>query len=79
VWALLLLAVLVLVSVLAAPSGVPVRDEPDFLVLAERLLAGWYADASPDADPRLFLWHGPGLPALLAPLVAAACRSSCCA
>jgi 4-amino-4-deoxy-L-arabinose transferase-like glycosyltransferase len=71
VWALLLLAVLVLVSVLAAPSGVPVRDEPDFLVLAERLLAGWYADASPDADPRLFLWHGPGLPALLAPLVAA--------
>jgi len=71
VWALLLLAVLVLVAVLSAPPGTAVRDEPDFLVLAERLLEGRYADAAPDADPRLFLWHGPGLPALLAPLVAA--------
>jgi 4-amino-4-deoxy-L-arabinose transferase-like glycosyltransferase len=69
--AVLLLAVLVLAGVVGQPSAAPVRDEPDLLAAAQRLLAGGYADTAPGADARAFLWHGPGLPALLAPLVAA--------
>lgn len=44
-------------------------DEAPLLHYAGRLLDGGYATpGGPDAT--LFLWHGPGLPALLAPLVA---------
>jgi 4-amino-4-deoxy-L-arabinose transferase-like glycosyltransferase len=50
-------------------------DEASYVVLAERLTEGFYVtgddDAILDADPGSpDLWFGPGLPALLAPLVA---------
>ena len=50
-------------------------DEASYVVLAERLVDGFYVtgddDAILDADPASpDLWFGPGLPALLAPLVA---------
>ena len=50
-------------------------DEPSYVVLAERLVDGYYVtgddDAILNADPGSpDLWFGPGLPALLTPLVA---------
>jgi 4-amino-4-deoxy-L-arabinose transferase-like glycosyltransferase len=50
-------------------------DEASYVVLAERLVDGFYVtgddDAILNADPASpDLWFGPGLPALLAPLVA---------
>ena len=50
-------------------------DEASYVVLAERLVDGFYVtgddDAILNADPGSpDLWFGPGLPALLAPLVA---------
>lgn len=46
-------------------------DEQTYLQYASNLTHGYYADVdtSPGA-PAGYLWHGPGLPALLAPLVA---------
>jgi 4-amino-4-deoxy-L-arabinose transferase-like glycosyltransferase len=62
---------------LAAWAFFPARpdDEASYVVLAERLTEGYYVtgddDAILDADPASpDLWFGPGLPALLAPLVA---------
>ena len=61
----------VLVCAILQPGGDPVRDEPAFLAAAERLVTdGQLADTGPDADQRAFLWHGPGLIAVLAPFVA---------
>jgi 4-amino-4-deoxy-L-arabinose transferase-like glycosyltransferase len=61
----------------AAWAFVPERpdDEASYVVLAERLTEGSYVtgddDAILDADPASpDLWFGPGLPALLVPLVA---------
>ena len=62
---------------LAAWAFFPARpdDEASYVVLAERLTDGYYVtgddDAILDPDPASpDLWFGPGLPALLAPLVA---------
>ena len=62
---------------LAAWAFFPERpdDEASYVVLAERLVDGFYVtgddDAILNADPGSpDLWFGPGLPALLAPLVA---------
>jgi hypothetical protein len=47
--------------------GRPTGDEPDLLGYAGRLLDGHYATPSPATG---YLWHGPGLPGALAPLLA---------
>lgn len=58
------------VALAAQPGPGPTRDEGPLLVAAHRLLHGGYA--APHAhDPTLYLWHGPGLPLVLAPFVAA--------
>jgi hypothetical protein len=65
------LAVLyVVVCALAQPGSAPVRDEPALLAAAARLLDGQLVPAGEVLDPRAYLWHGPGLVGLLAPLVA---------
>jgi hypothetical protein len=51
-----------------SPGLRPASDEPSFLGYAARLLEGGYAVTAPATS---YLWHGPGLPTLLAPLVAA--------
>jgi hypothetical protein len=65
-----LLALYVAVCALAQPSPDPVRDEPALLAAASRLLDGHLVPVHPTLDPRAYLWHGPGLVAVLAPLVA---------
>lgn len=66
-----LLAWYLVACALLQPGDDPVRDEPAFLAAAERLVTdGQLADTGPDADQRAFLWHGPGLIVVLAPLVA---------
>ena len=66
----ILLLILVAFGLIGQAPPVPVRDEWSFLSGADRLLAGFYADTAADASPRRYLWHGPGLPLLLAPLAA---------
>ena len=44
-------------------------DEFRYLAYATNLTHGFYA-LTDSSDPQLYLWHGPGLPTLLAPLVA---------
>ncbi|TML97048.1 MAG: hypothetical protein E6G05_14355 [Actinobacteria bacterium] len=63
-----LLALFVVVSLLTDP-GRPNGDEVPILAAAHRLLQGRYAVVG-TMDSTQYLWHGPGLPALLAPLVA---------
>jgi hypothetical protein len=63
-----LLAVLVLVAVITAPAHAT-GDEGPLIAAAHRLLHGYYADTG-SMDGTKYLWHGPGLPAMLAPLVA---------
>ena len=63
-----LLGVLLVVSLLMSP-GRPNGDEGPILDAAHRLLQGRYAVLGA-MDSTQFLWHGPGLPALLAPFVA---------
>lgn len=64
-----LLALYVLVTVLFAPSPDPKGDEGPLLSTATRLLHGGYADhGNPDATE--WIWHGPGVPLLLVPMVA---------
>jgi hypothetical protein len=64
----LLLMYLVVWAVLA-PGSAPVGDEGPLLGAARRLTEGTYA--LPGAsDGTKFLWHGPGLPALLSPFLA---------
>lgn len=63
-----LLGVFLLVSFLTDP-GRANGDEGPILDAAHRLLHGHYAVVG-TMDSTKFLWHGPGLPALLAPLVA---------
>lgn len=64
-----LLGVFVGAYLVRAPGTAPVGDEGAFLSYAQHLLHGSYA--SPDTQNAIaFLWHGPGLPAFLTPLVA---------
>jgi hypothetical protein len=60
----------VLVCAVVQPSPDPVRDEPALLAAASRLLDGHLVPVVPTLDPRAYLWHGPGLVVVLAPLVA---------
>jgi hypothetical protein len=56
-----------LISVLKPhPAGL---DETRYLAYARNLRHGFYAETH-TLDPSAFLWHGPGLPAFLAPLLA---------
>jgi len=64
-----LLGALLLASALLHAGRTPTGDEAPILAAAHRLLQGRYA-ATGSMDATRFLWHGPGLPALLAPLVA---------
>lgn len=64
-----ILAVLLGATLIAAPGAAPVGDEPAFLHYARQVAHGVYASNSV-SEPMAFLWHGPGLPALLAPLSA---------
>lgn len=70
VWLAPLLVVYALVCALAQPGPDAVRDEADLLAAAARLLDGQLVPGGQVTDPRAYLWHGPGLVALLAPLVA---------
>jgi 4-amino-4-deoxy-L-arabinose transferase-like glycosyltransferase len=60
----------VVVCAVAQPGPDPVRDEPALLAAAARMIHGQIVPAGLVTDPRAYLWHGPGLVALLAPLVA---------
>jgi len=64
-----LLVYYLLVCAVVQPGPDPVRDEPDLLAAAARLLDGQLVPAG-GLDPRAYLWHGPGLVALLAPFAA---------
>jgi hypothetical protein len=64
-----LLPLWVTVSLLRSGGARAVGDEPSFLRYAHNLLHGTYATAG-SGDATQFLWHGPGLPALLTPFVA---------
>lgn len=67
--AVLPLVVFYLLVCAVAQPGSPVRDEPDLIAAAARLIHGHLVPLGPAATPRAYLWHGPGLVALLAPLV----------
>jgi hypothetical protein len=63
-----ILAVYALVT-LVNPSGLDsLSDEWRYLAFADHITHGFYAQTG--GAPDLFLWHGPGLPLLLAPFVA---------
>jgi hypothetical protein len=64
-----LLALWLVVGAWRGASAAPVGDELPFLRYAHNLLHGLYATPG-SGDATQFLWHGPGLPALLAPLIA---------
>lgn len=57
------------IGAVRAGDGDPFGDEGPLLTYAANLTHGAYATTS-GTDATRFLWHGPGLPALLAPLVA---------
>lgn len=69
IWLLPLLGLFLTASIAFNPGGAPTGDEGPLLGAAHRLLQGTYA-ASGTTNPVQFLWHGPGLPAFLAPLLA---------
>jgi hypothetical protein len=58
------------VFALTTPGGGPVNDEGALVRIAERLAAGGGLADRGTLDDVQWLWHGPGLPLLLAPLVA---------
>ncbi|MBW3535298.1 MAG: MFS transporter [Gemmatimonadetes bacterium] len=64
-----LLGLYVAVCALSQPGPSPVNDEAQLLAAAERLLDGGYALRGTLNDVR-WLWHGPGVPLALAPLLA---------
>ncbi len=64
-----LLGLYVLFTYLAPEALAPVQDERNYLRIADNLAHGDYATESSD-NPAHYVWHGPGLPLLVAPLVA---------
>ena len=65
-----LLPLLGLYALIAVVGDRPIAsDESAFLRYAHNLTHGFYADVHSSVATN-YLWHGPGLPALLAPLVA---------
>ena len=67
-WLSPLLAVYVAASLLVAGSPSPVDDEGSLLGFAHALLNGHYATLG-SLNSEGYLWHGPALPLLLAPMV----------
>ena len=66
-----LVALYFVLCLLLQPGAEAVRDEPALIAAAERLFDhGQLVAAGTDPDQRAWLWHGPGLAVLLAPLVA---------
>jgi hypothetical protein len=65
-----LLLLYLVVCAVAQPGAHAVRDEPDLLVAARHLADGHLVPPGTFGTPRAYLWHGPGLPLVLAPLVA---------
>jgi 4-amino-4-deoxy-L-arabinose transferase-like glycosyltransferase len=63
------LGVLVVVAAVRQPGSLNTTDAGPLIAAAHRLLAGRYAVIGTTTATE-FLWHGPGLPALLAPLIA---------
>src|SRR5215213_5635050 len=63
-----LLAAYAGLTAVTQPPASPVYDEGPLLDAARRLVDGGYAARA--MDEVAYLWHGPGLPALLSPLVA---------
>ena len=63
------LAVSYVIAALVGHRFVEEGDEQNYLWFAERLTHGAYADHDAVTDVR-YLWYGPGLPVLLAPLAA---------
>jgi len=64
-----LLAGFIVTWAVSATGGRTISDEGPFLAAAHRLLHGHYA-VTGAMDGTKYLWHGPGLPALISPLVA---------
>ncbi|MCW3046866.1 MAG: hypothetical protein JWO74_1150, partial [Solirubrobacterales bacterium] len=64
-----LLVLFVIAARVTDPGPRPVGDEGPLVRYAARLLDGGYALPGTH-DPTAFLWHGPGLPALMAPFLA---------
>src|SRR5436853_597277 len=62
----LLRAYTLISTVKAHPAG---TDEGTYLAYGRNLTHGFYAQTH-TLSPGAYLWHGPGLPGLLAPLVA---------
>jgi len=60
----------VAVCALWQPDPLPVRDEAPLLGYAHELLEGGYVQDDAHLRPMRYLWHAPGFPLLLAPLVA---------
>lgn len=64
-----LLALFLFVAIVIDPGRSFAGDELPLVAASKRLLQGSYAVVG-TMQPVQFLWHGPGLPAFLAPLVA---------
>jgi hypothetical protein len=64
-----LLAIFIVAARVTDPGPQPIGDEAPLVRYAARLLDGGYALPGTH-DPTAFLWHGPGLPALMAPFLA---------
>ena len=56
-------------ATLAVPFARETGDEANYLAYAERLIQGGYAELR-SPWPVDYLWHGPGLPLVLAPMLA---------
>ncbi len=69
-WLLPLLGLYVFVCAVWQPGPAPVRDEAPLLGYAHELLEGGYVQDDAYVRPMRFLWHPPGLPLILSPLVA---------
>ena len=69
-WLLPLLGLYVVVCAVWGPGPAPVRDEAPLLGYAHELLEGGYVQDGAHVRPMRFLWHPPGLPLMLSPLVA---------
>ncbi len=62
-----ILGVYTLISLVIHPA---LGDELSYLGFARHITDGYYAQQGPPYVAGAYLWHGPGLPVLLAPLVA---------
>lgn len=70
IWLLPLLGLYLVVCAVWQPGPAPVHDEAPLLGYAHELLEGGYVQDDAYVRPMRFLWHPPGLPFMLSPLVA---------